>query len=391
MTDEPPLKSAPSKTPDAEDRSQTVPAAGWDGAKTVQLPGAAPATPDPQATLPVAEFGAGSAPTIAQDFARHAAATLPATVATMPAPPAPITGQEATVITAVPRSNQLVATQPTVTGRESTMLTGGTGPDAQTAISHSGQTGSFAPQTQSLTRTGRTRINLNLPAEARQLDEKLQLSRSSVLSEMATTRHARGDSLPPGIQKLIAEQGTEGRYAITKPLAAGGMGAVLAIEDHDFRRGAAMKVIHGKFAQNPEAVERFLAEAQVTAQLEHPNIVPIHDLGVMDDGTLYFTMKLIEGQSVGGVVKALKAGDAAALARWTEEEKILTFLKILDGVGFAHSRGVVHRDIKPDNVMIGAHGEVLVVDWGIAKVLSNADPKSELVKQVASVREKQSL
>jgi formylglycine-generating enzyme required for sulfatase activity len=102
-------------------------------------------------------------------------------------------------------------------------------------------------------------------------------------------------------------------------------------------------------------------------------------------------MKLIEGQSLGGVVKALKAADPAALARWSEEEKLLTFLKVLDGVGFAHSRGVVHRDIKPDNIMIGAHGEVLVVDWGIAKVLANADQRSELVKQVASVREQQSL
>ncbi len=398
MSDKPaPGSRVPQRPPDAEDKSATVPAAGWDGAQTVAAT-PAPVPVDPAATLAVPGFGAGSsdAATVSQDFSRAQAQTLAATAVTAQAQPGtalptPMTGREATMITAVPPGAQLSATQPTVTGREATMITAGASGDALTAISSAGQSASFSPQSQSFTRTGRTRINLNLPAEARQLDEKLQLSRSSVLSEMATARFGRGDTLPPGIQKLISEQGTEGRYAINRPLAAGGMGAVLAIEDHDFRRGAAMKVIHGKFAQNPEAVERFLAEAQVTAQLEHPNIVPIHDLGVMDDGTLYFTMKLIEGQSLGGVVKALKAAEPAALARWTEEEKILTFLKVLDGVGFAHSKGVVHRDIKPDNIMIGAHGEVLVVDWGIAKVLANADPRSDLVKQVASVREKQSL
>ncbi|MBA3936273.1 MAG: serine/threonine protein kinase, partial [Planctomycetes bacterium] len=199
--------------------------------------------------------------------------------------------------------------------------------------------------------------------------------------------------MPPGLTRRIAAQGTEARYAIDKPLAAGGMGAVLAIEDHDFHRAAAMKVIHAKFTANPEALERFLAEAQVTAQLEHPNIVPIHDLGVMEDGTLYFTMKLIEGQSVGALIKTLKAGDAAALKRWTIEEKILTFLKVLDGVGFANAKGVVHRDIKPDNIMLGLHGEVLVVDWGIAKVIGQADGGSvkSAQREVASVRDQDGL
>ncbi len=201
------------------------------------------------------------------------------------------------------------------------------------------------------------------------------------------------------------------------------MGAVLDIQDNDFRRGAAMKVIHGKFADDPQALERFLAEAQVTAQLEHPNIVPIHDMGVMPDGSLYFTMKLIEGMSLGDVVKLQrihhgllsradylsdkerkesaksadvrkssdqlaaeyetnKAKGAELAARFTHEETLLMFLKVLDGVGFAHSRGVVHRDIKPDNIMLGAHGEVLVVDWGIAKVLKKADRDNAFVQKI---------
>jgi serine/threonine-protein kinase len=129
----------------------------------------------------------------------------------------------------------------------------------------------------------------------------LQLSRSSVLTDMTAARGAQ--AVPKGLQKLVTDQGTDARYHINRPLAAGGMGAVLDIQDNDFRRGAAMKVMHGRFTNDPQALERFLAEAQVTAQLEHPNIVPIHDMGVMPDGSLYFTMKLIEGLSLGDVVK----------------------------------------------------------------------------------------
>ncbi len=266
--------------------------------------------------------------------------------------------------------------------------------------------GSQGPRTGSFTqRIGRTKLNASLPTEQQHLDTKLQLSRPSVLADMAAAKGA--GNLPRGIQKLIDEQGTEGRYAINRELAHGGMGAVLDISDHDFRRKAAMKVILGRFANSPEAMERFLAEAQVTAQLEHPNIVPIHDMGVMEDGTLYFTMKMIEGQSLGKVVKLLQqqagklmkegknvppdAESKAAAERWTIEEKIHVFLKVLDGVGFAHSRGVIHRDIKPDNIMLGGHGEVLVVDWGIAKVLASADQASALVKEVVSIRDQQSV
>ncbi len=281
-------------------------------------------------------------------------------------------------------------------------------------LTRGGMSGTFS-RTGTLGRTGRTRLNVTLPADTQQLDVKLQLSRTSVLSDLVATRAQVGTApVPKGLSKLAETQGTDGRYAIDRPLAAGGMGAVLQIKDNDFHRPAAMKVIHGRFANSGEALERFLAEAQVTAQLEHPNIVPIHDLGVLEDGTLYFTMKLIEGMSVGKVVKLLQqqagilyenkskenpkgdfvapdADSAKAAAEWTIERRLLMFLKILDGVGFAHSKGVVHRDIKPDNVMLGGHGEVLVVDWGIAKVLKDADADSELVRQVASIRDQGSL
>jgi formylglycine-generating enzyme required for sulfatase activity/tRNA A-37 threonylcarbamoyl transferase component Bud32 len=259
----------------------------------------------------------------------------------------------ATVVAADPDATRASTGQPSEVGSSSGALTGSTRRG----------TGTF-------TRLGRTRTNATLPRDTQDLDLKLQMSRGSVLADLG--RLGPG-SIPPGVQKLIDEHGTEGRYAVDKPLAQGGMGAVLLIKDGDFQRPAAMKVMLSRYAQNAEAMERFLAEAQVTAQLEHPNIVPIHDLGIMEDGTVYFTMKYIEGESLGSVVKKLKSEDAAvaakAAAEWSDERILLTFLKVLDGMSYAHAKGVVHRDIKPDNIMLGGHGEVLVVDWGIAKVL----------------------
>jgi tRNA A-37 threonylcarbamoyl transferase component Bud32 len=247
-----------------------------------------------------------------------------------------------------------------------------TGPHTASAATSQRFTGSFS-------RLGRTRTNAALPRDTQELDLRLQLSRPSVLADLG---RVGSDSIPPNIRRLIDEHGTEGRYAIDKPLAQGGMGAVLLIKDGDFQRPAAMKVMLSQHAANPEALERFLAEAQVTAQLEHPNIVPIHDLGILEDGTVYFTMKFIEGESLGAVAKRLRSDDPAVAAAergaWPDERILMTFLKVLDGLGYAHARGVVHRDIKPDNIMLGTHGEVLVVDWGIAKVLG----RDELGKTV---------
>ncbi len=388
----PPVHPTP-RRPDAEDVNATVPVKGWNDASTIPL------------ARPASGSEVNHDETVAADLNRHDHHPDADQAETAATRPAHHLGHEATLLAdQAPdtRANDhavLVQTRPTngaPGGESGTPL----GSSSLSSLSNSGAL------SRSYTRTGRTRVNLNLPAEAQQLDQKLQMSRTSVLSDMATARIGKGE-LPPGILKLIEAQGTEGRYAIDRPLAAGGMGAVLQINDHDFGRPAAMKVILSKYARNEEATERFLAEAQVTAQLEHPNIVPIHDLGVMDDGTLYFTMKLIEGMSFGRVVKLLQqqagtlkdkdgvlivanAESAAATVQWTMEEKLLAFLKVLDGVGFAHSRGVVHRDIKPDNIMLGTHGEVLVVDWGIAKILGSADPRSDLVRQVASLRDSHS-
>jgi hypothetical protein len=277
MTEEKgPPKSVPT---DAEDHNATVPAKGWDDAATIPA-----AKPPPGSGINM------DATVPANLNVRHNAQDE--TVVTEK----PVVGNEATLLgTPVESAGKGDATLP------ATQATALYGEQKSSAPSSTSGMSKSSALSRSYTRTGRTRINMNLPSDARELDEKLQLSRTSVLSDMATARIAKGegDDLPPGIKKLIEQQGTEGRYAVDRPLAAGGMGAVLQIDDHDFRRPAAMKVILSRFTKSPEATERFLAEAQVTAQLEHPNIVPIHDWGVMDDGTLYFTMKLIEGMSLG--------------------------------------------------------------------------------------------
>ena len=418
----------------ADDLQATVPAKGWDQAAT--LPASAPASgsqPSSDATLPL-------------DLNRP---QLEETRPTTPAFSGAGTNEAATLVD-TRRSAEVAAAraaEATIQVGTATSADAPTLPQSSTAsrsATPKPTTGSFSGTatsdrlrgsfTRSGTRLSRTRINGKLQLTDQQLDERLQLSRTSVLTDMAAARGAQ--AVPKGLAKLVEQQGTDARYHINRPLAAGGMGAVLDIQDNDFRRTAAMKVIHGKFADDPQALERFLAEAQVTAQLEHPNIVPIHDMGVMPDGSLYFTMKLIEGLSLGDLVKlrrlhagmmtreqyladkekkeagkspeARKTADqlgadydadvakgAELNTRFTVEETLLTFLKVLDGVGFAHSRGVIHRDIKPDNIMLGAHGEVLVVDWGIAKVLKKADRQDEFVqrieREVVSLRDEHAL
>ena len=275
-----------------------------------------------------------------------------------------VTQQAATVDTVVAPGNK------PSTG---TAMSTGSGKTLNATRMDSGAAGSGVLSRDGRGITERFRSNVTLAADVRQLDESLQRSRRSAFVSLLEHQ----GKAPDLVKRRLANQDTVGRYVVNKPLAAGGMGAVLDISDHDFQRQAAMKVMHARFAQQPEALERFLDEAQITAQLEHPNIVPIHDLGVTPDGNLFYTMKMIEGESLGDVVKGLRNNKPGYAERWNEEFVLLTFLKALDGLSYAHEHGVVHRDIKPDNIMIENYGEVLVVDWGLAKVINGAQGKPE--------------
>jgi len=166
-----------------------------------------------------------------------------------------------------------------------------------------------------------------------------------------------------------SETGAVPRYAVGPLIAHGGMGAVYEARDTAIRRQVAMKTLLEKLAGNRESIMRFVHEAQVTGQLEHPNIVPVHELGLGENGVLHYTMKRIRGQTLAAVLKQIREGRPEALDAFPLPRLLTLFLRACDAVAFAHSRGVIHRDLKPENVMVGDFGEVLVVDWGIAKVL----------------------
>jgi eukaryotic-like serine/threonine-protein kinase len=132
---------------------------------------------------------------------------------------------------------------------------------------------------------------------------------------------------------------------------------VLRATDQDIRRDVAMKVMHGA-AVSDEQRQRFINEAQITGQLEHPSIVPVYELGELE-GEAFYTMKFVNGRTLSEVL-----AEEYPIARL-----LGIFLKSCDAIAFASSRGIIHRDLKPDNIMIGEFGEVLVLDWGLAKAI----------------------
>jgi serine/threonine protein kinase len=153
------------------------------------------------------------------------------------------------------------------------------------------------------------------------------------------------------------------RYELVEKLGEGGMGGVYRVADTELGRQVALKVIR-VVDSTGEFVARLLREAKIIAQLEHPGIVPVHDVGTLPDGRVFYTMKLVQGRR---------------LDQYTAEaggipERLWTFQKICEAVSFAHAHKVLHRDLKPQNIMVGTFGEVLVMDWGLAKILGAEAP-----------------
>lgn len=152
-------------------------------------------------------------------------------------------------------------------------------------------------------------------------------------------------------------------------LASGGMGEVHRAHDRSLNRLLAMKVLHERLSDQKLMRMRFQEEAQVTAQLAHPSIPPVHEVGELPDGRPYFTMKEVHGRTLTDIIDEVAAGDDHP---WSERRRLEVFQKICEAVAYAHSRGVVHCDLKPPNVMVGAFGEVLVMDWGVARITEPA-------------------
>lgn len=151
------------------------------------------------------------------------------------------------------------------------------------------------------------------------------------------------------------------RYEVLEPIGQGGMGTVYRARDRGLDREVALKVLRAEVA-DPEWAGRLEREARILARLEHPGIVPVHDVGTLADGRIYYLMKLVRGQRLDDYARTLSLSDV-----------LRAFLRVCDTVGFAHAHGVVHRDLKPSNIMVGEFGEVLVLDWGIARVAGAGD------------------
>jgi serine/threonine protein kinase len=160
----------------------------------------------------------------------------------------------------------------------------------------------------------------------------------------------------------------EERYEIRKRLGEGGMGEVRLCRDRMIGREVAMKVVLPSMTGRGEIQARFVREARVQGQLEHPAIVPVHDFGVDSDGNAFFTMKRVRGVTLEDVLDRLRRGDEATLREHTRHKLLGAFARVCLAIDFAHERGVLHRDLKPANIMLGGYGEVYVLDWGLAKV-----------------------
>lgn len=163
------------------------------------------------------------------------------------------------------------------------------------------------------------------------------------------------------------------KYEIGKVIAEGGMGIVRLADDRNSRRVVAMKILPKYEEANAQDFIRFIEEAQITSQLEHPNIIPLYELGCDPDGNAYYTMKYMRGLTLADILEGVRGSDedAARLRRKFPVRRLLEiFCHVCDAISFAHSRRVVHRDLKPENIIVGDFGEVVVMDWGLAKVIT---------------------
>jgi serine/threonine protein kinase/formylglycine-generating enzyme required for sulfatase activity len=194
------------------------------------------------------------------------------------------------------------------------------------------------------------------------VDPKVSLDRDAEKS----TPGADGESTL--YDDLRARSDSSGRYRHEAKIAEGGMGAIHRVYDKDLRRVLAMKVM---LEEKQGRLSRFLEEAQVTGQLDHPGIVPVHELGIDSGGRVFFTMKLVKGKDLREVFDMVKVG----VDGWNLTRALSVILRVCEAMAFAHEKRVIHRDLKPGNVMVGRHGEVYVMDWGLARVLGMEDTK----------------
>ncbi|MGB0578398.1 MAG: serine/threonine-protein kinase [Limisphaerales bacterium] len=208
-----------------------------------------------------------------------------------------------------------------------------------------------------------------MPDPPEHSDESIETLQGGTTPTSGAGGKTTAPSIVHGQTELAADSA---RYSVGEEIARGGMGAVIEAEETSLERTVAMKVM---LSPTTNARARFIREATVLARLEHPNIVPIHELGTDEQGRLFYTMKKVEGATLQAVIKGLKRGDTETVAEWSLDHLLSVYRKVCDAIAFAHSRGIIHRDLKPDNIMLGSFGEVLVMDWGLAKLMDEEEPE----------------
>ncbi len=235
-----------------------------------------------------------------------------------------------------------------------------------------------------------------LDAELRRIRSECSAA-DSLFQALAPDVDAEWDTEPPAeaggsaadlLRRLARHRAPGARYRLMGKIATGGMGTIFKVWDEDLRRVLAMKVIvDGSHrsgqpgAQKPDALERFLEEAQVTGQLDHPAIVPVHELGVDSEGRVFFTMRLVQGQEFRRIISLVHERKEG----WNITRALGVLLRACEAVAYAHAKGVIHRDLKPSNIMVGPFGETYVMDWGLARVLGRSDAR-DIRPRPAAVR-----
>jgi len=227
-------------------------------------------------------------------------------------------------------------------------------------------------------------------------EELRELVRLTVKAALTPTEGSAEWTSRPRFRSIDPEATDEEEVSIRQPVAreeryedrgvvgTGGMAEVRRVWDPELERATAMKVLWNEHNGDPAAVARFVREARTTARLEHPGVVPVHEIGRLTDGRWYFTMEEVRGRTLADVIAevhgAARGGAwGTGATGWTFRRLIEAFRKVCETVAFAHSRGVVHRDIKPKNIMVGDYGETLVLDWGLAK---SVDGEPEISQDV---------
>ncbi|HEV3083952.1 MAG TPA: serine/threonine-protein kinase, partial [Gemmataceae bacterium] len=221
-------------------------------------------------------------------------------------------------------------------------------------------------------------------------DADVQASLAPLASGDSSARVGDRDPLSVTFTQPPPEAPDQGaRFRILRPHAAGGLGQVSVALDQELNREVALKEIKEQHSHDPEARARFLLEAEITGALEHPGIVPVYSLGTYGDGRPFYAMRFIQGDSLkDGIQQFHLSGHAGEASGPAPDFHGLAFRKLLgrfvdvcNAIAYAHSRGVLHRDLKPGNIMLGKYGETLVVDWGLAKPLGSSQPSEEFAER----------